>query len=113
MIFSNPNLFQPAADLSVSASSLIIPMTQKYGALIQVALTGAPVGTLKLQETADLVPSASGNWTDVPSSAQSVSAAGVFGWNVDRRFCTGLQVIYTRSSGTGSMTGSACAKGFK
>jgi hypothetical protein len=81
---------------------------------IQLVFTGSPNGTFKLQvsndpghpnaqnkaeQYADVV-----NWTDVSGSAQPVSAAGDHTWQVENSGYAWVRVVWTFSSGSGSLT---------
>lgn len=78
---------------------------------IQAVFTGSPVGTFKLQVSSDIVavgsdtnPSANVvNWIDYTGSSQSISAAGNFAWKVDAGGERYVRLVYTFSSGTGSL----------
>lgn len=77
---------------------------------IQLAFSGTPNGTLKLQSSADIthVPGEIVNWDDIPDSSQAISASGTHTWNINARY-KWIRVVYTRSSGTGSCDGSVFA----
>jgi hypothetical protein len=70
-----------------------------FGFSVQAIATGAPVGALKLQISLDGT-----NFVDYPSSSQAVSAAGSFIWNVADVMFRYFRVVYTKTSGTGSLT---------
>lgn len=65
---------------------------------IQALVSGAPVGTLKVQ-----VSNNAQDWEDVPSLTQAIAAAG----NYVIRFCgmneRFLRVYYSRTSGDGTI----------
>lgn len=80
---------------------------------IQLIFTGAPVGTFKLQASNDpgmpdggQTPQAANvtNWTDITGSPQAISAAGNIMWNVENAGYTFVRVVYTVTSGTGTLT---------
>lgn len=80
---------------------------------LQLVFTGSPVGTFKLQASNDhgmpdggQTPQALNvsNWTDVTGSSQAVSAAGNIMWNVENAGYTFVRVVYTVTSGTGTLT---------
>lgn len=79
---------------------------------IQAVFTGAPVGTLKLQVSNDAVPYAPTgdpasnvvNWVDYTGSNSAVNGAGNFMWIVSNGGYRWVRVVYTVSSGTGSMS---------
>lgn len=90
----------------------------KYYA-IQAVYTGAPGGVLKLQISTDDVKAALGknpaanvvNWSDYTGSSHTVSAAGNFTWNVFPAGYRWARMVYTFSSGTGSLDASFNGKG--
>lgn len=81
---------------------------------IQAVFTGTPTGSFELQCSNDQghidAPSkavqGSGvtNWTTITGSSQSVSAAGNITWDAQNVGYLWVRVIYTRTSGTGSLT---------
>lgn len=80
---------------------------------IQIEVSGTPTGSLKLQISNDLgqANAASADqqdegvvtWTDLPSSTQAVSAAGTFFWTVADAAHPWVRLVYTHSSGSGSI----------
>jgi hypothetical protein len=81
---------------------------------IQLVFTGTPTGTFKLQGSV-VVYEDSGTvntWTDVADSSQAVSAAGNHMWNFTDIGFNRLRVVYTRTSGTGSLDIRTYTKGF-
>lgn len=104
-------------NMASSLSSIGIDLNQTVMYSIQAVFSGSPVGTLKLQISNDIVPVApvAGNpvgsnpaanvvnWTDYTGSSTAVSAAGNFVWNVFDVGYRWVRVVYTRSSGTGTL----------
>jgi len=76
-------------------------------AAVHAVWTGTPTGTLKAQASLD-----GANWIDIPSVTQSLagSAGGVL-WQLTDIGYNNLRVVYTFSSGTGSLTVFVNAKG--
>ena len=74
---------------------------------IQAVFTGAPVGALKLQANVG-----GPTWTDVDGSTAAVAAAGNFMWNLSAAGFNSVRVVYTKTSGTGTMTVRVNGKGF-
>lgn len=80
---------------------------------IQLVFTGSPTGTLSLQCSNDpgtpdgAAPAnqATGvtNWTDIPSSDQSITDGGNHTWDVSNAGYTWVRAIYSSASGTGSL----------
>ena len=72
---------------------------------IQLVFTGSPVGIFSLQSSNDEYGKVGGpsNWVEIPGSAISISAAGDHTWNFSSISFNFLRVVYTRTSGTGSL----------
>lgn len=96
--------------MSSSFNSSALRLLLAASSNIQLAFSGSPVGTFKLQSSADVteVESELVNWDDIPDSSQAISAAGTHTWNINARY-KWIRVVYTRSSGTGSCDGSVFA----
>ncbi len=82
---------------------------------IQLVATGSPVGTFKLQASSDQGGPTNSqnsivfsdqvvNWTDIADSSQAIAAAGNLMWTVQNPGYQWVKVVYTRTSGTGSLT---------
>lgn len=81
---------------------------------IQLVFTGTPGGNFKLQASNDLgnINAASeanqvvdlSNWTDIADSAQTISAAGDHTWSVDNAGYRWVRVVWTATSGSGTLT---------
>lgn len=89
---------------------------------IQVVITGTAAGTLTLQGSNDPVPDANfpstpvwtpTNWTEIANSSEPVSGAGtvMYDFNQTPGF-NWVRVVFTSSSGTGTMTIRLNTKGF-
>ena|SRR3984957_17916264 len=114
-------LIGSGTDASVSQTSESVNLNYRYGIAIQAVLTGTPVGTLSLQGSCDFGapnnPQAGGNnqvvnWTDISGSASPVTGAGTASWNYQGAFYKWIRLIYTSSSGTGTITVRSNSKGF-
>jgi hypothetical protein len=75
-------------------------------ACIQAVFTGTPVGTLDLQVSNDNV-----NWTVYTGSSTTVNGAGSFAWLLADIGFPWIQVVYTASSSTGSLSVTVNGKG--
>lgn len=98
--------FTLAANLNASANSTSVEnLEQDYGFCLQIGFTGSALnGTFKLQASND-----SSTWTDVPSSSQSVTAltgASSAMWNIDGAYYNYVRLVWTYTSGSGTI--SAC-----
>ena len=86
---------------------------------IQCDFTGAPDGNIRLQCSNDTseflkqpgIQPAPTNWTDITGSVITISAAGNVMYNLTSIGYDLLRVVYTRNSGTGSLTVRMVGKG--
>lgn len=110
MLVNNVALTLSGTDMSAaSITSNAINMSKVINIAIQVVFTGSPVGEWKLQGTCDPQSGLGNqisvtNWTDIANSAQSISAAGNVGWNLSMQGWSAIRVVYTKTSGTGTVT---------
>lgn len=107
-----------AQDASTSFNSSNIYLNQDFGYSIQVVVTGSVTGTLKLQGSDDIinilhdsVGAGVVTWTDITGSPQAISGAGHGVYNVSAGMYEWLRASYAATSGTGTMTIIAIAKG--
>lgn len=101
-------------DLSGNWSSEAIPLESIEDFSIQLIFTGAPVGSFKLQGSNDpgqalantraLMSSKIVNWTDIGDSTQAIAASGDHLYTVRDAAYNWVRVVWTFSSGTGSIT---------
>lgn len=83
-----------------------------YGYAIQVAWTGIPTGTFKLQASCDPVPQGPPetiiqptNWSDITDSPFAVTAPGDYLWNVYDVMYNWVRIVYVdASSGASTAT---------
>jgi len=98
-----------------------VSMEYQYGISIQAVISGTAAGTLKLQGSNDFGnPSeAAGpvhgqnvvNWSDIADSSAPVTGTGTVTWNFQGVFYKWIRVVYTATSGTGTMNIRANTKG--
>lgn len=113
---------QPSATTSLGASANFpaVWLGHVVNFSIQVVFTGTPVGVFKLQASDDQGQPDGGtgtaglatgvtNWTDIADSSQSISAAGDMTWNYANAGFRFVRVVYTRTSGTGTVTSARCS----
>lgn len=91
---------------------------QDFGVYIQAVWTGTPVGTFKLQTSNSYQPggavpgggpaAAAGSWDDYPSSSQDSTGVTSCSWNVADIFFPWVRVVFTSTSGTGTLTKLLC-----
>jgi len=80
---------------------------------LQAVYTGSPNGTILVQASCDNVPLASSvvNWTTIANSSVNISSAGSSSWNYSLIGYRWVQVVYTFSSGSGTLNVTLNAKG--
>lgn len=91
-----------------------------FGYSIQMVITGNIEGTVKLQGSSDPVPDANfkvatfpvANWTDIDCSSKLITGAGTLVYDVADVFYNWVRVVYTATSGTGTLTIRLNTKGF-
>lgn len=98
--------------MAANYTSPTIDVNQVYGLSFQAVFTGSPVGSFKLQVSSQDVPSTGDvtEWSDVADSETAISAAGNVFYNVTDVFFHWVRIVYTFSSGTGSLNISYMAK---
>lgn len=79
-----------------------IPLDLYNGFYIEATITAgsSPAGTFKLQSSASGGPT---TYVDVTSTSQVVSGNGTVSWNVTGAQYRFVQVVYTRTSGSGTL----------
>lgn len=114
---ANKILFQNA-DMSGNLTSVPISLFNIFGYCIQLEFTGAPVGATTIMVSNDpsdqggaIVPAPT-NFTLLANSSLAISAAGDLMYNVNECNYNWFKVLYTRTSGTGSLNGRFNLKGF-
>jgi hypothetical protein len=116
----NEIILQPS-DASVNQTSLPAVTDHSWGYAVQVIVTGTAAGTVKLQGSCDPGPNANFqaandttviNWTDIANSSQPVTGAGTVTYDVVKTAYPWVRVVYTASSGTGTIAAHFNAKGF-
>lgn len=103
-----------AISLGASATTGAFYVAQAFGYSIQIVWTGAPVGTFTLEVSNDagpnepyLTPTNPGvvNWSTYTGSAVAAGGGtGVWTWDVTLSSVRWVRLVYTRTSGTGSLT---------
>ena len=99
-------------DLTLPFNSSAFLIEHIYGYSVQVSFSGVFAGTFKIQTSNDVgntpnqVPT---HWNDLANSSAAV-VAGAYGgeagimWNVERSFYRWFRIVYTPTSGTGTLT---------
>lgn len=96
-------------DMSGNLTSPAIYLGHVVNFSVQAVFTGSPIGAFKLQASNDPGVSANDyakavNWTDITSSTIAVTAAGNIAMNVVNAGYQWVRLVYTFSSGTGTIT---------
>lgn len=114
MRIANEAITLSSTDMSGSITGTAIYLGHICNYSIQLVFTGSPSGTFKLQCSNDagnpngaVPPSLSSgvtNWTDIAGSSQVISAAGDITYQVENAGYAWVRVVYTFTSGTGTIT---------
>lgn len=111
-----------AGDMSGSLTSAVSIIQFLPGISYDIAWTGSPTGTFQVQVSntyaanADGTQKTAGNWTTLPTSSFSGTypvpsgSAGAGFIDVVGTEAYAVRILYTRTSGTGSLTVIPCAK---
>lgn len=103
---SKPLALSPSGIMTASLTSDTCDVRTEVGYSIQAVWTGTPTGTLKLQISGD-----STSWTDAPSPQSLAGAAGSYIWDVPQTAVGYVRMVYTFTSGTGSLAATFSGKG--
>lgn len=98
-------------DMSTSFDIEALWLADVVNYSIQLVFSGSPIGVWKLQASNDETRLIDGvqhspnpvNWTDIVGSSQPISASGTHIWNVANEGYLWVRVVYTATSGTGSL----------
>lgn len=85
-------------DMSGDLESPSHDMSIIDGFCVQAIFTGSPVGTLEIQVSLNDT-----DWETLADSSVAVSGAGSEVYNVSRVFYDKMKVVYTATSGTGTL----------
>lgn len=101
-----------AVSLGTSVNSTAFKTKIASAFSVQLVVTGSPVGTFKIQVSndSDLTGATVSNWTTLPHSTINYAESPVF-YKVTEACYMWARVVWTRTSGTGSVTGIALVKG--
>lgn len=125
--FAPVNILTGCDMSTTSCTSIGLDMNQYFGGSIEAVFTGSPSGTFVVEVSSDNVqpcvvgqancPSAPNpggnvvNWVTYTGSSESISAAGNFLWNLTHAGYRWVRLVYTKSSGTGSLSATFTGKG--
>lgn len=114
MRIANDPMQSAPSDMSASFTLNPVYLGHIVNYALQLFFTGSPVGTFKLQASNDpgrtylpgQLPQSDTvvNWTDIAGSSQAISAAGDIMWDVQNAGYTWVRIVYTKTSGSGSVT---------
>ena len=108
-LFNIPIIVNGNMSSSITSSSTDINEAVSY--CIQATFTGSPVGSLKIQASDDQfgVPPLLG-FVDLPSTITAVTQAGTYMVNVEFPSYCQVQLVYTATSGSGTINAKINAK---
>ncbi len=114
-----PFKFISAASMGANITSAIVEISQQDNVGIQLNWTGTPVGTFDVQISIDHEQdmngnvTVAGNWVSLPLSPAIAAAGSADSAYIDlnQQSASYVRVVYTRTSGSGTLNGFATAKG--
>lgn len=100
------------ADMAASFESDQLSVLAFNGYFLQLTFTGSPVGSAKIQVSADEmgVPSGSSTWSTLDDSTVAITESGSISYNVSKVKYGKIKFVYTRTSGTGTLQGKLIRK---
>ena len=105
-----PKTFITAGDMGANYASDSFDISEMDNLAIQLTWTGTPTGTIQVQGTIKDSPGTD-DWVDVLTTGVSTAgAAGTALINLSNVAWTDVRVYYTRSSGSGALSGLYFAK---
>lgn len=91
-------------DMSTTINGPAMPLEQSLHFSFQVKWTGTPTGTLKLQASNDIDATVT-DWEDIPGSSVAIAgAAGQQVYNYTNAPFRWVRLVYTASSGSGTLS---------
>ena len=93
-------------NMSSSIISKVTPLSTTNGYSISATWTGSPVGTMKIQVSRD-----NSFFSDYPGSQITVNGAGGQMWEITTANYAQVQLVYTASSGSGTLNAGILGKG--
>ena len=95
-----------SGDMSTLIPSLYKNIDEGVTFSVQASFTGSPVGVVELEASNDVVASSAQNptnWTIIPKTVTNITEAGTYMVNYDLPGFTWIRLVYTPTSGTGTM----------
>lgn len=93
-------------DMTSNITSSVVDMSRTDGYSVYAKWTGSPVGTLKIQASLDGI-----NYIDYPGSATAINGSGDAMYEITTAFYDKVQIVYTFSSGSGTLNVQINGKG--
>lgn len=93
-------------DMSTSLMSSDVDLSKCDGYSVYAKWAGAPIGTLKITTSLDGI-----NYVDLSGSETEVNGSGDAMWEVATAFYDKIKVVFTRTSGTGTLNVQCNGKG--
>lgn len=94
-------------NMIATITSSVVPLDNVQDFSIEGIWTGSPNGSIIVQVSNDMVNSsaaiAANSWVDYTNTSQTITTAGNFLWNFTNQNMKWLRVVYTFSSGTGTL----------
>lgn len=103
-IFNTPILTNGVMTSTLTSTAMDLSRIDGYA--IYAKWTGTPVGDIKLQASVDGT-----NYIDYPGSDIAITAAGDAIWEVTTAYYDKIRVVYTFTSGTGTLNVQINGKG--
>jgi hypothetical protein len=94
-------------DMSNDITSLSTNIDEAVSYCIQAKFTGSPVGSIKLQASNDPVVL---GYSDITETITAVTTSGNYMINADLPAYSFVQLVYTRTSGSGTLNATINAK---
>lgn len=96
-----------SGSMLANITSVPVNIQEASGFCIQASYTGSPVGSIEVQASNDPINI---GYTTIPTSVTAITGAGSYMLNVDIANFAYVQLVYTFTSGTGTMAASCSAK---
>lgn len=98
------HLLLDAQSMGANFNSDPVKLKNYKGYSLQLVATGTPNGSYKLQASNDPDINNISNWADITNSTQPITTSGITFYNVTDAYYMFVRLVYTRSSGTGTVT---------
>lgn len=102
-----------AGNMNADITSIAKNIDESVSYSVQAVFTGSPVGSIELQGSNDVETSSANppsNWTTITDSITAVTEAGSYLINVEFPAYSWVRLVYTFTSGTGTLNARINAK---